>query len=224
MANKYMSDNEAKKAIVEYGRRIYERGMVASNDGNITIKVGDNEVWATPTGVSKGYMTEDMLIKMDLDGNVLTKNERKPSTEIKMHLRVYKEDLEVKAVCHAHPIAATAFSIVGKTFTSDILAEPIILVGEIPAAPFAMPGSFDVPESVAPFVKDHNVALVGNHGALSWGSNIEEAFFRMDSLEHFCRINLITKYIIGEYNTIPDEQIEELKVKWLNKRNSTRGK
>lgn len=207
---KYMSDSEAKRAIVEYGRRIYDRGMVASNDGNITIKVEDNAVWATPTGVSKGFMSEDMLIKMDLDGNVLTKNERKPSSEIKMHLRVYKEDPDVKAVCHAHPIAATAFSILGKNIVPDILAEPIFIVGEIPAAPFAMPGTYEVPESIAAFVKDHNVALVGNHGALAWGADIEEAFFRMDSLEHFCCINLVSKYIIQDYRTIPQDKIDEI--------------
>lgn len=207
---KYMSDSEAKRAIVEYGKRIYDRGMVASNDGNITIKVGDNEVWATPTGVSKGFMTEDMLIKMDLDGNVLTKNERKPSSEIKMHLRVYKEDPHVRAVCHAHPLAATAFSILGKTFTPDILAEPVFIVGEIPAAPFARPGTYEVPDSIASYVKDHNVALIGNHGALAWGDDIEEAFFRLDSLEHFCRINLISKYIIKEYRPIAPELIQEM--------------
>jgi len=206
----YMSDQEAKRAIVEYGRRIYERGMVASNDGNITIKVADNAVWATPTGVSKGYMTEDMLIKMDLDGNVLTKNERKPSSEIKMHLRVYKEDPDVMAVCHAHPLAATAFSIKGETFIPDILAEPVFIVGEIPAAPFAFPGTYEVPDSIAPFVKDHNVALLGNHGALAWGDSIEEAFFRLDSLEHFCRINLISKYIIKDYKPIPQDAVDKI--------------
>lgn len=205
-----MSDSEAKRAIVEYGRRIYDRGMVASNDGNITIKVSENAVWATPTGVSKGFMTEDMLIKMDLDGNILSKNDRKPSSEIKMHLRVYKEDPDIRAVCHAHPVAATAFSILGETFIPEILAEPVFIVGEIPAAPFAFPGTYEVPESIAPFVKDHNVALVGNHGALSWGDDIEEAFFRLDSLEHFCKINLIAKYVIKSYKTIPQDKIDEM--------------
>ena len=223
MGRKYMSDAEAKKAIVEYGRRIYERGMVASNDGNITVKVGDNEIWATPTGVSKGFMTEDMLIKMDLDGNVLSKNERRPSSEIKMHLRVYKEDPDVKAVCHAHPIAATAFSILGETFTPDILAEPVFVVGEIPAAPYAAPGTYEVPESIAKYVYDHNVALIGNHGALAWGTDIEEAFFRLDSLEHFCKINLISKYIIKKYKTIPQDQIEEIRKASREYKESKRG-
>lgn len=207
----YVSDNEAKRLICEYGKRIYDRGFVASNDGNITIRVGDNEVWATPTGVSKGYMTPDMLIKMDLDGKVLTKNERKPSSEIKMHLRVYKEDPSVRAVCHAHPVVATAFSIRGKTVVPEILAEPMFLVGDVHVAEFGMPGSYEVPDSVAKYVLDNNVALLANHGALSWGRDIEEAFFRLDSLEHFCKIELVSKYIMKEYIPIPEDKMEKMR-------------
>lgn len=200
----YKSDSEAKREICEYGLQVYQRGFVASNDGNISVKVGDNEIWATPTGVSKGALNPDMLIKLDLDGNVLSRSEYKPSSEIKMHLRVYKEDPDVTAVVHAHPIVSTAFSILGETIVPDILAEPMFMVGTIHVADFGLPGSYEVPESVAKYVFNNNVALLANHGALAWGKDLKEAFFRMDSLEHFMKIYLISKYIIRQYNPIPD--------------------
>ena len=108
----YISDAQAKQMILEVGRRMYQGGFVAANDGNISCKVGDNEIWATPTGVSKGFMTEDMLVKLDLDGNVL-EGTHKPSSEIKMHLRVFKENPKVQGVVHAHPLTATAFACAG---------------------------------------------------------------------------------------------------------------
>ena len=104
----YVSDAQARSLILDVGRRLYHSGFVASNDGNITCKVGDNAIWATPTGVSKGFMTEEMLVKMDLDGNIL-EGTYKPSSEIKMHLRVFKENPQVQGVVHAHPLTATAF-------------------------------------------------------------------------------------------------------------------
>ena len=106
----YMGDYEAKQLILEVGRRMYNKNFVAANDGNISCKVGDNELWTTPTGVSKGYMTEDILVKVDLDGNIL-RGSTKPSSELKMHLRVYRENPQVKSVVHAHPPVATSFAI-----------------------------------------------------------------------------------------------------------------
>lgn len=119
MNRKYPTDEEAKRAIVEFGKRMYARGYVVTNDGNITIKVGENTIWCTPTGVSKGYMNEDMMVKMDLDGNVL-EGTRKPSSEIKMHLRVYRENPDVMSVVHAHPIAATTFAIAGLAMDTNM--------------------------------------------------------------------------------------------------------
>lgn len=202
----YLQENEAKKEICEYGRRLYERGFVAANDGNITIKTGENEVWATPTGVSKGYMNPDMMVKISLDGELLSKSERKPSSELKMHLRVYKENPNVRAVVHAHPPYATAFAIAGKPLYPDTLAEPMFMIGEIAFAPFGMPGTYEVPDSIAPFCKTHDVALLANHGAIAWGENIEMTYFRMESLEHFCRINLYSRYILQEAVPIPEEK------------------
>ena len=132
----YMSEKDAKKAIIDIGQRMYVKNFVAANDGNISIKTGDNEVWATPTGVSKGFMKKKMLVKVDLDGNIL-EGTYKPSSELKMHLRAYKENPKIKSVCHAHPPICTCFAIAGIPLDTPILAEAVITLGNVPVAPYA---------------------------------------------------------------------------------------
>lgn len=205
----YPSDSEAKKALVDIGRRIYEKGFVAANDGNISCKVDPNTIWITPTGVSKGYMTEDMMIKMDLDGKIVD-GKLKPSSEFKMHLRVYKENPDVMAVTHAHPPVATSFAIAGISLDKAILPEAIVQLGTVPIAPYATPGSQGVPDSIAPFCKTHNGVLLAHHGALSWGKDIYQAFYRMESIEYYANILMYTGYIIGKQNELSHDQVEEL--------------
>lgn len=206
---KYPSDQEAKNLILEVGRRMYEKNYVVSNDGNITCKVSDHEVWATPTGVSKGFMKEEMLSKIDLDGNVI-EGTYKISSEVKMHLRIYKENEDISAVVHAHPLVATSFSIAGIPLDSRTLAEGVVQLGVVPCTPFAMPGSNDVPDFVAPYCKDYNAVLLGNHGAVTWGDDLMQAYYRMESLEYFANILLNTRYIIGKANEFTDEQVDGL--------------
>ncbi len=125
----YMTEKQAKKSMIEIGQRMYVRGFVAANDGNISVKTGDNEVWATPTGVSKGFMKKKMLVKVDLDGNVLEGTNR-PSSELKMHLRAYRENPDILSVCHAHPPICTCFAIAGVPLDAPVLAEAIITLGD----------------------------------------------------------------------------------------------
>lgn len=206
---KYLSDFEAKKMICEIGRRVYAKGFVAANDGNITIKTGPNAIWATPTGVSKGFMTPDMLVKVDLTGKVLA-GKLKPSSEIKMHLRVYKENPDVSAVVHAHPQAATAYAIAGIGLDQAYSPEGVILLGNVPVASYATPGTQEVPDSIAPFCKDYNAVLLANHGALTWGKDITEAYFRMESLEHYALTLIYTKKITDQIQELTCEQLSEL--------------
>lgn len=131
---KYPTDAEAKRDIIEAGRRMYQKNFVAANDGNISARVSDTLLWATPTGVSKGYMTEDMLVKMDLDGNIV-EGKNKPSSEIKMHLRILKESSEIMAVAHAHPPVATSFAAAGIPLDLALLQEAVVLLGVVPVAP-----------------------------------------------------------------------------------------
>lgn len=206
---KYMSDLEARKAILDVGRRMYQRGFVAANDGNISVKVGPGTIWVTPTGVSKGFMAQDMLVKMDLNGNVLM-GSCKPSSEIKMHLRVYKESPEMMAVTHAHPPIATSFSVAGISLDKAVLTEAVMGLGSIPVARYATPGSEEVPESIAPFVKGYNGVLLANHGALTWGTDIYQAFYRLEAVEYYATILMYTGNIIGKQNVLSCSQVNEL--------------
>lgn len=207
--SKYLSDKEAKKAIIDIGQRMYVRAFVAANDGNISVKVGKNEVWATPTGVSKGFMKKSMLVKVDLDGNVIEGN-TKPSSELKMHLRAYKENEDIKAVVHAHPPICTAFSIARLPLDSPVLAEAIITLGDIPITEYAELGSKEVPELIAPYCHTHNGVILGNHGAVTWGEEPYEAYYRLESMEYYANIIMLTDKILGSQNTLNKEQVQAL--------------
>lgn len=207
--NEYPLDFEAKQNILEIGRRMYAKNFVASNDGNISCKVSENTLWCTPTGVSKGFMTDDMLVLMDTDGNVIRGN-YKPSSEMKMHLRVYKENPNVKAVVHAHPPAATSYAIAGLPLNRAILTESVMGIGEIPLAPYAMPGTEEVPDSIAPFVNTHNGCLLANHGALTWAGDVMTAWMRMESIEYYALVSMYTKGLIGQVHELTCDQVDRL--------------
>ena len=205
----YLSEKQAKKAIIDIGQRMYVRNFVAANDGNISVKTGDNEVWATPTGVSKGYMKKKVLVKVDLDGNIL-EGTCKPSSELKMHLRAYQENEEIRAVCHAHPPVCTCYAIAGIPLTAPVLAEAVITLGDVPIAPYAKLGSREVPEAVAPFCHTHNGILLANHGAVTWAEEPYAAWYRLESMEYYANILLITEHILGRQNLLTDEQVGAL--------------
>ena len=207
--HKYYSDFEAKKLICEIGRRIYQKNFVAANDGNISVKCGPNTIWTTPTGVSKGFMTPDMMVKMDLSGKVIS-GKMKPSSEVKMHLRVYNENPEVNAVVHAHPPVATSFAIAGISLDKPVSPEAVVLLGTVPVAPYATPGTQEVPDSIAPYCKDYNAVLLANHGALTWGRDLIEAHFRMESLEHYALMMMYSNNIINKVNELNCSQVSDL--------------
>ena len=200
----YLSEKQAKKAIIDIGKRMYVRNFVAANDGNISVKTGDNEVWATPTGVSCPW-----AVKVDLDGNIL-EGTCKPSSELKMHLRAYQENEEIRAVCHAHPPVCTCYAIAGIPLTAPVLAEAVITLGDVPIAPYAKLGSREVPEAVAPFCHTHNGILLANHGAVTWAEEPYAAWYRLESMEYYANILLITEHILGRQNLLTDEQVGAL--------------
>ncbi len=205
----YLSDQEAKEAILDIGRRMFARGYVASNDGNISVMVGENAIWTTPNGVSKGFMTEDMLVKVDLNHNVLEGSCR-PSSEVKMHTRVYKENPQVRSVSHAHPPVCTAFAVAGISLNQAIMTEAVVSLGAVPVARYATPGTEGVPDSVAPFCKDYNGVLIANHGALAWGKTPYQAYYRLESMEHYATVTMYTMGILGKANLLGAAQVEEL--------------
>jgi L-fuculose-phosphate aldolase len=186
-----------KKLICDIGKRVYEKGFVAANDGNISVRIGEDEFLITPTNVSKGFLTPDMIIKVDLEGNVL-EGDYKPTTEMKMHLLVYRERPDVHAVLHVHPPYATAFAIAGIPLDQAIMPEAIVSLGTIPLAQYGTPSTDEVPEAVKTHVYDHQGVILENHGALTWGKNLEQAYYLMESLEFTAKINWISKLLKGD--------------------------
>ena len=206
----FLTDEQAKAEILDIGRRMYDKNFVAANDGNISVRVADDAIWATPTGVSKGFMKEDMLVKLKLDGTIIHQGEYKPSSEVKMHLRVYQENPEVNGVTHAHAPVTTAFSIAGIPLDSAIYPEAIVSLGVIPVAPYALPGTKEVPDSIAPYCRDYNAVMLANHGSLSWGRTLTEAWYRLEAVEHYAMILMYTGRIIGQANALNEEQVDKL--------------
>lgn len=189
-------------------RLLYERGYVAGHDGNVSLRLPDGNLLVTPSGVSKGRLEPEMLVVCDLEGNVLA-GDRHPSSETPMHLEVYRQRPDVGAVVHAHPVAATAFAICRKGLEEPFLIETISGLGVVPVAPYALPSTREVPESIRPFVQDHNAVLLANHGALTWGRDLWEAFDRMEVLEHTAKIYAQVHQMGGGVALSP-EQVEAL--------------
>jgi len=204
------SEFELKKLIVEIGRRIWIRGYVAANDGNITVKLNDREILTTPTAVSKGFMTEDMIIKCDLNGKVLSGNSKyRPSSEVKMHLEVYKERPDVQSVVHAHPPYATSFAVAGIPLNKCVLPEAILVIGAVPIAPYGLPSTMEIPDKIRPFIKTSDAILLENHGALTLGSDLLNAYHKMETLEHTA--NIVWKAMqMGNVQVLPQNERDRL--------------
>lgn len=203
-----VSEYNLRQDIVEVGRRIYANGYVAANDGNISVRIGDNEFLTTPTGVSKGFMTPDMIIKVDGEGRKLT-GKLRPSSEIKMHLDVYKQRPDVGAVVHAHPPIATAFAVAGIPLDRYILPEIIIGLGTIPIAKYGTPSTDEIPRAVREYLDKHDAILLANHGALTVGKDVFNAYYKMESIEHFAKISLAARQL-GEERELPCQEVEKL--------------
>ena len=205
-----VSEFEIKKQICDIGKRIYDRRMVAANDGNISVKISDNEYLCTPTGVSKGFMTPEYICKIDGEGNVLQANGKfKPSSEIKMHLRVYQKRPDVKAVVHAHPIYATSFAIAGIPLTQPIMPEAVIALGCVPIAEYGTPSTMEIPDNVEKYLPYFDAVLLENHGALAYSDSLLNAYYKMESLEFYAQLMFISK-MLGGPKELSEEQVKTL--------------
>ena len=204
------SEHEIKEEMCAIGKRVYDRGMVASNDGNFSVRLNEHEYLCTPTGVSKGFMTPEFICKVDGDGNVLEANEGfRPSSEIKMHLRIYQKREDVHAVVHAHPMYATTFAIAGQPLMDPIMPEAVIFLGGVPLARYGTPGTVEVPDSVEPFLDRYDAVLLENHGALTYSDTLLNAYLKMESVEFYARLLYQTKMIGGPQILSPD-RVEQL--------------
>ena len=205
-----MSDTKIKEQICEIGRRIYDRGMVASNDGNISVRIDEDEILCTPTGVSKGFMTPECICRIDTKGNVLESSDGyRPSSEIKMHLRVYEKRKDVNAVVHTHAKYATSFAINGRPLNRPVTSEAVVMLGCVPLAPFATPSTVEVPDSIEPYLENWDAVLLENHGALTWSEDLLSAYMKMESLEYYAEL-LFKSEQLGVPQEFSNEQIKKL--------------
>ncbi|MCL1698408.1 class II aldolase/adducin family protein [Lysinibacillus sp. BPa_S21] len=206
-----VSEQFLKEQICDIGKRMYMKDMGAANDGNISLKISENSFLCTPTGVSKGFMTPDMICKINNQGELIEENSlnTKPSSEIKMHLRVYKERPDVTAVVHAHPLYATAFAICGIPLNKQIMPESTIFLGEVPIAEYGTPSTEELPNSIVPYLQNHDAILLANHGALTCGIDLMSAYFKMESMEFYAKLLYLTS-AIGEPKELTKEQVTTL--------------
>ncbi|MBD5454992.1 MAG: class II aldolase/adducin family protein [Lachnospiraceae bacterium] len=210
------SEYDIKKQICDIGKRIYDRNMVAANDGNISVKLNNNEFLCTPTGVSKGFMTPEYICKVDAQGNVIQANEGfRPSSEIKMHMRIYQKRPDVGAVVHAHPTFATSFAIAGIPLTKPIMPEAVIFLGCVPLAPYGTPSTVEIPDSVEPYLEHFDAVLLENHGALTWSADLLAAYMKMESVEFYAELLYKSKQLGGpqEFNPADLEKLYEIRRK-----------
>ena len=199
-----------REDIVEVGRRLWARGFVASNDGNISVRVAPDRLVMTPANVSKGFMTPEMMVVTDLEGAVVEAAPgRKPSSEALMHLVAYRQRPDITAVVHAHPPTSTGFAVAGIPLDRAVLAEVVTTLGSIPIADYGTPSTREMADTVAPLLKAHDGVLLANHGAITLGADLFAAYYKMETIEHFAKISL-TARLLGREHLLSREEVERL--------------
>ena len=201
---------EIREQICDVCHKMWQLGWVAANDGNVSVKLEDGTFLATPTGISKSFITPERLVHIDAEGNLLDGPEgAKPSSEIKMHLRCYQEREDVGAVVHAHPPTATGFAVAHLDMDRYTMIETVVALGSIPVTPYGTPSTYEVPDAITPYLQEHDAMLLENHGALTVGCDLITAYYRMETLELFAKISL-TAHLLGGEKEISRENIDRL--------------
>ncbi len=201
---------EIKDQMCDVCHKMWQLGWVAANDGNVSVKLEDRTFLATPTGISKSFITPEKIVHIDKDANIIEANgDYRPSSEIKMHLRCYKEREDVGAVLHAHPPVATGYAVANVPLDEYSMIETVIAIGSIPVTPYGTPSTYEVPDAIAPYLGEHDVVLLQNHGALSVGADLLTAYYRMETLELFAKISL-NAHLLGGAKEISRPNIDKL--------------
>ena len=200
--------DELRFELCEVCHDMWHHGWVAANDGNVSTLLDNGHILCTPSGISKRDITPEMLIIVDRAGNLI-QGDRKPSTELPMHLRCYQTRDDVRAVVHAHPPMSTSFAVADVPLDDYAMIETILTLGSVPIAPYATPGTDQVPDSIEPFLHNHDAILMRAHGAITLGKDLKTAFYRMETLEHFAKITLFSK-LLGGAKELSRDQIDEL--------------
>ena len=186
--------NKLREDICEIGRRLYNRELVSSCDGNISIRVDESSFLITPTMMNKGFMKIDDISLIDLEGNVIN-GTKLPSSEFMLHSIVYKNRKDINAVVHAHPVTVSAFAVIRRSVTMAYMPEAIMSLGEFHVADYAKPGTNQLAESIKPFIEKNNGCILSNHGAVTWADNIYKAYNLMEQLEFYCKTVILAEQI-----------------------------
>src|SRR5436190_16318141 len=202
-----MDEQTARRDLIKICHLMYERSYVVSSDGNVSVRLDDGRILATPTMTCKGRMTDDLIAVTDIEGRSL--NDRRASSELAMHLLIYQERPDVMAVCHAHPPHGTAFAVAGLAIDQPILSEVILTLGCVPLAEYGTPSTDELSDTMRPLVKHHNALLMANHGAVAYGSDLWQAWDRLETLEHTAKIAILSRMLGGSKN-LPPDAIEKL--------------
>ena len=201
---------EIREQICDVCHKMWQLGWVAANDWNVSVKLEDGTFLATPTGISKSFITPEKILHIDSNGEVIEGQAgAKPSSEIKMHLRCYEERDDVGAVVHAHPPTATGYAVAHLDLDRYTMIETIIAIGSIPVTPYGTPSTYEVPDAIAPYLQEHDVLLLANHGALTVGADLITAYYRMETLELYAKISL-TAHLLGGEKEVSKENIDRL--------------
>ncbi len=201
------SEQEARAAIVAAGRRLYERRILASIEGNMSIRMAGDRIVATPSGINKGFMQPQDMVVTDLDGN--PEGSGKPSSEMLMHLAIYRVRSDLHAIVHAHPTVATGYAVAGRQLPPAVLAEIVTTLGCIPIAPYGTPSTDELADAVVGPIRNYDALLLANHGALTAGGNLDEAEERMYQLEHFAEVSLVAE-LLGGPQAFSIEEVDRL--------------
>ena len=207
-AGSFTSEWKLREQMCEIGRRVYAKGFAAANDGNISYRLADDRVLCTPTRVSKGFMKPDDLCVVDMDGKQVT-GKRKRSSEILLHLAIMKARQDVKSCVHCHPPHATAFAVAHEPIPKCTMPEFEVFLGEVAITPYETPGGQKFADTVLPYVKDTDTIILANHGTITYGSDLEDAYFKTENIDAYCRILILAKQI-GRVNYYSDEKAAEL--------------
>ena len=202
------SDRRYRAAIVEYGRLLHASGFVAATDGNLSVRLDDERILVTPTCISKGRMLASDLVVVDQAGKRLS-GKRRVSSEMEMHLLIYRLRPDVNGIVHAHPPTATGFAASGLGLSSPLVCEVVVGLGSIPLARYGTPGTPELTDALEPLIPGHDAILMANHGVVTYGSSLESAFMKMETAEHFAKIALVT-HMLGQAQPLGEKEVEKL--------------
>jgi L-fuculose-phosphate aldolase len=202
------TDYQIRRDIVRFGEMLHSLGFIAATDGNLSVRLDENRILVTPTGMSKGMMTPSDLVVVDMDGHKL-KGKRQVTSEIGMHLLIYHMRPDIRGIVHAHPRTATGFAAAGMALNQPLVCEVVIGLGLIPLAPYGTPGTPELAATLEPLIPQYDAILMANHGVVTYGSDLQSAYMKMETVEHFAQIALVT-HVLGQQKPLECEDLEKL--------------